>query len=157
MDALRQTYSLFNKSVRIPLYLIASSKTYHSSIVLARHQQQEVVKNPKDESSRGDKRPVIDEAVIRRLEKLALVGFEYEQSKRILEEAVAFAERLREVRIDESVRPMYSTLEKSHIRLREDVARNEVDRCEILRNAKVLEEEYFVAPLTTNKSPGSGR
>lgn len=160
MDALRQTYSFFNKSVRIPLYLIASSKTYHSSIVLTKHhhhQQQKVVENPKKLSSRSDKRPVIDEATIRRLERLALVGFEYEQSKRILEEAIAFAERLREVRIDESVRPMYSTLENSHIRLREDVARNEVDRREILRNAKVLEEEYFVAPLTRNRSSESGR
>lgn len=83
---------------------------------------------------------------------MALVGFEYEQSKRILEEAIAFAERLRTARIDETVRPMYSTLENDCIRLRDDVARNDVDRREILRNAAVLEEEYFVAPLTTTRS-----
>ncbi|XP_029177830.1 glutamyl-tRNA(Gln) amidotransferase subunit C, mitochondrial [Nylanderia fulva] len=158
MGALQQTYRLFSKSVRIPLHSIAPSKKYHSSIILARHQQpQEVVENIRNRSSCGDKRPVIDEATVRRLERLALVGFEYEQSKRILEEAVAFAERLREARIDESVRPMYSTLENSHIRLREDVARSGIERCEILRNAQVLEEEYFVAPLTTNRSSESGR
>lgn len=99
---------------------------------------------------------MIDEATVRRLERLALVGFEYEQSKRILEEAIAFAERLREARIDETVRPMYSILENARIRLRDDVARGDVDRREILRNAAVLEEEYFVAPLTTSKS-GSER
>ena len=51
---------------------------------------------------------------------------------------------------------MYSILENARIRLRDDVARGDVDRQEILRNAAVLEEEYFVAPLTTSKS-GSER
>lgn len=99
----------------------------------------------------GDKKPVIDEATIKRIEKLALVGFEYEQSKRVLEEAIAFAEQLRTARIDESVRPMYSTLENDHIYLREDTV-HRVDRREVLRNAAVLEEEYFVAPLTKSDS-----
>lgn len=97
----------------------------------------------------GDKKPAIDETTIRRIERLALVGFEYRQSKRVLEEAIAFAERLRTVQISETVRPMHNTLENDHIHLRDDVASN-VNRCEILKNAAVLEEEYFVAPLTTN-------
>ncbi|XP_032684524.1 glutamyl-tRNA(Gln) amidotransferase subunit C, mitochondrial [Odontomachus brunneus] len=93
----------------------------------------------------------IDETTIRRIEKLALVGFEYKQSKRVLEEAVAFAERLRRVHIDEAVRPMYSTLEKEYIHLRDDIALpHDINRRrEILKNASVLEEEYFVAPLVT--------
>lgn len=157
MDALRRAYRLFDKSVIIPLHPIASSKKYHSSTVRARQQEEEeeAVKNTNDRS-RGDKKSVIDEATVRRLERLALVGFEYEQSKRILEEAIEFAERLREARIDETVRPMYSILENARIRLRDDVARGDVDRREILRNAAVLKEEYFVAPLTTSKS-GSGQ
>lgn len=103
----------------------------------------------------GDKKPAIDEATIRRLERLALVGFEYKQSKRVLEEAIAFAERLRTVRIDETVHPMYSTLENNCIYIRDDVPRHEVDRREILKNAAVLEEEYFVAPLATSKEKES--
>lgn len=93
----------------------------------------------------------IDETTIRRIERLALVGLEYERSKRVLEEAVAFAERLRRAQIDDAVRPMYSTLENEHIRLRDDVTlpRDTIDRREVLRNSAVLEEEYFVAPLTT--------
>lgn len=104
-----------------------------------------------DSRSNSDKRPAIDEATIRRIEKLALVGFEYKQSKRVLEEAIAFAERLRTARIDKTVRPMYSTLENDCIHLRDDVARHDVDRREVLKNAAVLEEEYFVAPLATSK------
>lgn len=108
-------------------------------------------------SEAGAARPAsIDEATIRRIERLALVGYEYERSKRVLEEAVAFAERLRRARIDDTVRPMYSTLENEHIRLRDDVAlsRDTCDRREILRNATVLEEEYFVAPLVTGRAIG---
>lgn len=109
--------------------------------------------NEEIKNNNGDKRPVIDEATIGRIEKLALVGFEYRQSKRVLEEAVAFAERLRTARIDETVRPMYSTLENDCIHLRDDVAarRGDVDRRQISKNAAVLEEEYFVAPLMTSK------
>lgn len=96
----------------------------------------------------------IDETTIRRIERLALVGLEYERSKRVLEEAVVFAERLRRAQIDDAVRPMYSTLENEHIRLRDDVTlpRDTIDRREVLRNSAVLEEEYFVAPLTTGRN-----
>lgn len=155
MDALRRACRFFDKRIVIPLYPIVSSKTYRTSTVQARQQQEQAVENV-NVQSRSDRKPVIDEATIRRLERLALVGFEYEQSKRILEEAIAFAERLRTAHIDETVRPMYSTLENDYIRLRDDVVRDNVDRREILRNAAVLEEEYFVAPLVTNKSD-SGR
>ncbi|GAB1862368.1 Dna polymerase subunit gamma-mitochondrial-like protein [Camponotus japonicus] len=157
MDALRRACRFFDKRLIIPLHLSVSSKTCHTSTVQARQQQQQeqAVENISDQS-RGDRKPAIDEATIRRLEKLALVGFEYEQSKRILEEAIAFTEQLRTAHIDETVRPMYSTLENDHIRLRDDVVRDNVDRREILKNAAVLEEEYFVAPLVTKRSE-SGR
>ncbi|XP_012231035.2 glutamyl-tRNA(Gln) amidotransferase subunit C, mitochondrial [Linepithema humile] len=121
-------------------------RTYASTV-----RARQPVENNSDDRP-GNKKPVINETTIKRIEKLALVGFEYEQSKRVLEEAIAFAERLRTAHIDESVRPMYSTLENDHIRLRDDVVHHDVDRREILKNAAVLEEEYFVAPLTTDKS-----
>lgn len=93
----------------------------------------------------------IDETTIRRIERLALVGFEYEHSKRVLEEAITFAERLRRAHIDETVRPMYSILENEHIHLRDDVSlsHDTANRCEILKNAALLEEGYFVSPLST--------
>ncbi|KAL6256173.1 hypothetical protein P5V15_012289 [Pogonomyrmex californicus] len=166
MDLLRRirpACRLFDKGVIIIIShrgnAVSFFRTYHSSTVRARQQQQQqgrsVENNNSDNRLSREKRLAIDEATIRRIEKLALVGFEYEQSKRVLEEAVAFAERLRAAHVDEAVRPMYSTLENEHIRLREDVARHDVDRREILRNAAVLEEEYFVAPLTTNRKTES--
>lgn len=139
---------------------VSSFRTCCFSTVLARQQQQQHQKSESNSGVKnnngnrrpdGDKKPVIDEATIRKLERLALVGFDYKQSKRVLEEAIVFTERLRTVRIDETVRPMHSTLENDCIHLRDDVARCDVDRCEILRNAAVLEEEYFVVPLATSR------
>ncbi|XP_011696876.1 PREDICTED: glutamyl-tRNA(Gln) amidotransferase subunit C, mitochondrial [Wasmannia auropunctata] len=156
---IKPAYRLFDKGVVAAFSrrgnAVPSFRTFCSSRQLARQQQPQQQQQQKPEhnnSSNGDKRrPAIDEATIRRLERLALVGFEYEQSKRVLEEAVAFAERLRAARVDETVRPMCSTLENDCIRLRDDVVRQDVDRREVLRNAAVLEEEYFVAPLATSK------
>ncbi|XP_018342996.1 PREDICTED: glutamyl-tRNA(Gln) amidotransferase subunit C, mitochondrial [Trachymyrmex septentrionalis] len=167
MAMLRQVkpaYRLFDEGVVFLLRgnAVPSFSTFNSSTVFARQQQQQksesnnkVKENNNNSKLGGDKRPSIDEATIRRLERLALVGFEFKQSKRVLEEAIAFAERLRTVHIDETVRPMYSTLENDCIHLRDDVVQHDVDRREILRNAAVLEEEYFVAPLTTSKEKES--
>ncbi|XP_011171132.2 glutamyl-tRNA(Gln) amidotransferase subunit C, mitochondrial isoform X1 [Solenopsis invicta] len=165
---IRPAYKFFGEVIIFPYrsnVFITSFKTFCSSTVFAKQQQQQHHQKPEsnnevrvndvncDSRSGGQhsKKPAIDEATIKRIERLALVGFEYEQSKRVLEEAVAFAERLQTARIDETVRPMYSTLENDCIHLRDDVVRHNVDRREILRNAYVLEEEYFVAPLATNK------
>ncbi|KAG5309620.1 GATC amidotransferase, partial [Acromyrmex insinuator] len=161
MAMLRQVkpaYRLFNERVIFLLRgnAIPSFRTFNSSTVFAKQQQQQEsesnneVKENNNDRLGGDKRPSIDEATIRRLERLALIGFEFKQSKRVLEEAITFTERLRTTRIDETVRPMYSILENNCIHLRDDVVQH-VDRREILRNAAVLEEEYFVAPLTTSK------
>jgi len=166
MAMLRQvkpTYRFFDESV-IFLFrdnAVPSFRTFNSSMVFARQQQQksesnnEVKKNNNDSRLGSDKRLSIDEATIRRLERLALIGFEFKQSKRVLEEAITFAERLRTVHIDETVRPMYNTLENNCIHLRDDIVQHDIDRREILRNAAVLEEEYFVAPLTTSKEKKS--
>lgn len=44
---------------------------------------------------------------------------------------------------------MYSPFEKEFILLRDDNIENNTSRKEILMNAAVTEEEYFVAPLQT--------
>lgn len=158
----KPAYGLFNERVIFLLRgnAIPSFRTFNSSTVFAKQQQQQEsesnneVKENNNDRLGGDKRPSIDEATIRRLERLALIGFEFKQSKRVLEEAITFTERLRTTRIDETVRPMYSILENNCIHLRDDVVQH-IDRREILRNAAVLEEEYFVAPLTTSKEKKS--
>ncbi|XP_018397018.1 PREDICTED: glutamyl-tRNA(Gln) amidotransferase subunit C, mitochondrial [Cyphomyrmex costatus] len=159
---IKPAYRLFDESVAVfPRRgnAVSSFRTFNSSIVFARQQQKpesnNKVKDNNDSQFGGVKSLSIDEATIRRLERLALVGFEYKQSKRVLEEAIAFAERLRTAHIDETVHPMYSTLENNCIYLRDDVVRHDVNRREILSNAVVLEEEYFVAPLVASKKKES--
>lgn len=96
----------------------------------------------------------IDKEIVKKLEKLSLVGIEHDRSIAVLEAAINFTERLRMTKISEDIQPMYSILEKESIRLRDDKVSDNVERKEILMNASVLEEEYFVAPLgnSSNKT-----
>lgn len=91
--------------------------------------------------------PVINQSTINKLEQLSLLNFNHEDSLSILEGAIKFTEDLRVAEIDENVEPMYSPSEKESIPLREDRVEPNASRKEILKNAAVLEEEYFVAPL----------
>ncbi|XP_014205350.1 glutamyl-tRNA(Gln) amidotransferase subunit C, mitochondrial [Copidosoma floridanum] len=88
----------------------------------------------------------IDKKTIAKLERISLVDFDNEGGIQRLEAAIRFAQKLREVRLDPSVRPMYSVLENEKLELREDRVTEGNCREEILKNAKVLEDEYFVAP-----------
>lgn len=162
MDALRRTRQTYRTLVNIAVLrsnAVTSSRKYCASTKAQAKVPEENNKFDDNNNNNNNEQPgtgtriTIDETTIRRLEKLALVGFDYKQSKRVLEEAVAFAERLRQVHIDETVRPMCSTLENERIHLRDDVAlpHDISRRCEILKNAAVLEEEYFVAPLVKGK------
>ncbi|XP_033213246.1 glutamyl-tRNA(Gln) amidotransferase subunit C, mitochondrial [Belonocnema kinseyi] len=80
------------------------------------------------------------------LERVSLVDFDHEGGIKRLEAAVQFAHRLKEVKIDSSLTPMHSILEKENLFLREDEVSDGNYREKILANAEILEEEYFVAP-----------
>ncbi|XP_055986976.1 glutamyl-tRNA(Gln) amidotransferase subunit C, mitochondrial [Sorex fumeus] len=83
--------------------------------------------------------------VVARLERLALVGFGGRDAVARLEEAVAFAGRLRSLDA-EHVAPMESVLEDRCLYLRSD---NVVEgNCaeELLQNSQRVVEDYFVAP-----------
>jgi len=123
--------------------VIPSFGTYRSLAA----QAEQTAKN-----NNSDKRSVIDERTIRRIEKLSLVGFKYDESKKILEEAVMFTERLQAVHIDETVRPMYNILENEYIHLRDDELQDDIGQYNILKNAAVSKDGYFVAPLVMSKS-----
>lgn len=81
------------------------------------------------------------------MEKISLVDFDNEGGIRRLEAAIRFAHKLQEVPLNPSIKPMYSVLEKEKLTLREDKVCEGNCRDEILKNAKLLEDEYFVAPL----------
>ncbi|XP_076750331.1 glutamyl-tRNA(Gln) amidotransferase subunit C, mitochondrial [Xylocopa sonorina] len=84
--------------------------------------------------------------IINKLEQLSLLNIDRDYGISVLQTAIAFTEQLRTTKILEEVEPMYSPFEKQLIPLRNDNVEN-TSRKEILMNAAVLEEEYFVAPL----------
>lgn len=89
----------------------------------------------------------ISKKTIAKLEKISLVDFDNEGGILRLEAAIRFAQKLRDVPLNSSTEPMYSVLEKEKLTLREDKVCEGNCRNEILKNAKLLEDEYFVAPL----------
>ncbi|PSN32853.1 Glutamyl-tRNA(Gln) amidotransferase subunit C [Blattella germanica] len=90
-------------------------------------------------------RTVIDQETVELLERLSLVNFASEAGVKSLEEAIRFADQIRI--IDTSgVEPLISVLEDRTIYLREDKVTEGNCRNEIMANAAVTEEEYFVAP-----------
>lgn len=102
------------------------------------------VKPPKFEG-----KVTIDQDTILHLERLSLVNFANADGLRRLEEAIEFAQPLKEVNTA-NIEPMYTVLDDQTLRLAEDDPNAEINgncsRKEILRNAQLTEEDYFVAP-----------
>ncbi|XP_015589003.1 glutamyl-tRNA(Gln) amidotransferase subunit C, mitochondrial [Cephus cinctus] len=90
--------------------------------------------------------PKISKKTISLLERISLVDFGNEEGVKRLEAAIRFAKLLKTYHIDESVKPMYSVLEREKLRLREDKVNEGDCREKILKNAAVVDEYYFVAP-----------
>lgn len=86
----------------------------------------------------------LDQSTVELLERLSLVDFSNTEAVTRLEEAVKFASVIMNVDTT-GVAPMVTPLEDVPLRLRPDVP---IECCaeEILKNAKVTEEGYFVAP-----------
>lgn len=86
----------------------------------------------------------LDQSTVELLERLSLVDFSNAEAVTRLEEAVKFASVIMNVDTT-GVAPMVTPLENMPLRLRPDVP---IECCAegILKNAKVTEEGYFVAP-----------
>ncbi|CAG7834192.1 unnamed protein product [Allacma fusca] len=82
--------------------------------------------------------------LISHLERTSLVGFGSEEAVLRLEEAIKFASVLNDVNTA-GVKPMDSVLENETLYLREDET-SETSRKDILSNAAITDEDYFVAP-----------
>lgn len=95
--------------------------------------------------------PGIEQETINKIEKLSLLDFKGDHSVSVLKAAIDFTESLRTAKISDTVKPMYSPLENELIPMRNDEVEDNVCKREILKNAVVLEEDYFVAPFKSNK------
>ena len=86
----------------------------------------------------------LDQQTILHLERLSLVDFTNVEGIKRLEEAIEFAQPLREINT-ENIEPMYTVQDNATLRLAEDIP-EPTSKEEILSNAKLTEEGYFVAP-----------
>lgn len=89
----------------------------------------------------------ISKETIAKLERLSLVDFDNEAGIKRLEAAIKFVEKIKNFPIDDSVKPLYTVLEKESLRMRDDEVTEGNCREKIIKNAAVTEEEYFVAPI----------
>ncbi|XP_055699588.1 glutamyl-tRNA(Gln) amidotransferase subunit C, mitochondrial [Phlebotomus papatasi] len=87
----------------------------------------------------------IDEDTIHLLERLSLVNIDSKEALKIVEDSITFADKILDINT-EGVEPLYTVLEDCDLELREDKVTDGNIREEVLKNASVTEEEYFVAP-----------
>lgn len=93
--------------------------------------------------------PVIKQKTIQKIEQLSLLNVDDDYGLSVLKAAIIFTENLRNTKINKEIEPMYSPFETESMLLRNDNVEHNISRKEILMNATITEEEYFVAPLQT--------
>lgn len=87
----------------------------------------------------------IDSETILLLERLSLVDLDSKEALQTLQDSIEFADRIKH--IDTSgIEPLYTVLENEYLQTREDIITDGNIKEDVLRNAAVVEEDYFVAP-----------
>jgi aspartyl-tRNA(Asn)/glutamyl-tRNA(Gln) amidotransferase subunit C len=97
------------------------------------------------DKSKLPKEPKIDKEEVKLLERLSLVQFANQEGVSRLIRAVRSANQLRAINTD-NVEPMDSVLEDKTLYLRDDSVSDGYCREDILKNASVTLEEFYVAP-----------
>ncbi|XP_022224937.1 glutamyl-tRNA(Gln) amidotransferase subunit C, mitochondrial [Drosophila obscura] len=87
----------------------------------------------------------IDTKTIQLLERLSLVDLDSEQALETLKSSIQFADKIAHINTD-NVRPLYTVLENQQLQLRNDEVNEGDCRVELLKNAKVTDEDYYVSP-----------
>ncbi|XP_050074049.1 glutamyl-tRNA(Gln) amidotransferase subunit C, mitochondrial-like [Anopheles maculipalpis] len=87
----------------------------------------------------------INQQTVQLLERLSLVNLDSKQALETLQDSIEFASRIIPIDTDD-VEPLYSVLEREKLALRTDTVDDGDRQTEVLQNAALVEEEYFVAP-----------
>ncbi|TMW53342.1 hypothetical protein DOY81_001546 [Sarcophaga bullata] len=87
----------------------------------------------------------IDVKTIQLLERLALVNLDGEGALKTLRSSIQFAKRIENIRTDNK-KPLYTVLENLPLHLRDDQVNEGNCREDILKNAKLVEDDYFISP-----------
>ncbi|KAI9578554.1 glutamyl-tRNA(Gln) amidotransferase subunit C, mitochondrial [Glossina fuscipes] len=87
----------------------------------------------------------IDGKTIQLLERLSLVNFDSAEILATLRKSIQFAVKISNINTH-NLKPLYTVLEDQIQHLRDDRVNQANDREEILKNAKLVEEDYFISP-----------
>lgn len=87
----------------------------------------------------------INQQTVQLLERLSLVNLDSKEALKTLQDSIEFASRILPIDTN-GVEPLYSVLEREKLALRTDTVDDGDRQPEILQNAALVEEEYFVAP-----------
>ncbi|KAM7351063.1 glutamyl-tRNA(Gln) amidotransferase subunit C, mitochondrial [Cochliomyia hominivorax] len=79
------------------------------------------------------------------LERLALVNLDGEEALRTLKNSIEFAKKIERIDILKK-KPLYTVLEDQSLHLRSDIVNDGNCQGDILKNAKVVEDDYFISP-----------
>ncbi|KFB47236.1 AGAP013093-PA-like protein [Anopheles sinensis] len=88
---------------------------------------------------------VLTDQTVRLLERLSLVNLDSKEAYKTLHDSIEFASRILHIETD-GVEPLYCVLEQHKLTLRPDIVDDGGCQEEVLKNAAITEEEYFVAP-----------
>uniref|UniRef100_A0A182SGM5 Glutamyl-tRNA(Gln) amidotransferase subunit C, mitochondrial n=1 Tax=Anopheles maculatus TaxID=74869 RepID=A0A182SGM5_9DIPT len=88
---------------------------------------------------------IINQQTVQLLERLSLVNLDSKEALKTLQDSIEFASRILPIDTND-VEPLYSVLELEKLALRTDTVDDGDRQMEILQNAALVEEEYFVAP-----------
>lgn len=95
---------------------------------------------------KGQTTPItINQQTIQLLERLSLVNLDSKEALGTLEDSIVFASRILPIDTN-GVEPLYCVLEQEKLALRTDTIDDGNLQTEVLQNAALVEEEYFVAP-----------
>ncbi|CAO1413184.1 unnamed protein product [Diamesa serratosioi] len=94
--------------------------------------------------SRNEKVKITEDEIIL-LERLSLVDLDRMEAVKVLEDSIEFANRIQNIDT-KNVEPLYTVLEKHQLELREDVVTDGNIQQDVLKNAQITEDEYFLAP-----------
>lgn len=87
----------------------------------------------------------IDSETILLLERLSLVDLDSKEALKTLQDSIEFANRIKHIDTT-GIEPLYTVLENEYLQTREDKVTDGNIKEDVLRNAALVEEDYFVAP-----------
>ncbi|KPJ02768.1 GatC-like protein [Papilio xuthus] len=94
---------------------------------------------------KNNKQFKVDNNTIALLERLSLVKCDTVEGVEVLEDSITFADKILHINTD-NIEPLYSVLENENLNLRSDEITQGNCQKDILKNASLTEDDYFVAP-----------